>query len=103
MDQLDQIHRKVEEAIWEYDLLNILFHWLVELAGFSGYLFQDACRFAGWVLSEMKASFPGRPKRTAQAGKLREKLSQMLSFLQRMKEGVAMSAMEKGSRRRHSA
>ena len=96
LEQLDQIHRKVEQAIREYDLLNILFHWLVELAGFSGYPFQDACRLAGWVLSEMEASFPGNTKLAAQAGKLRERLPQMLSFLQRLEEGLAMSAMEKG-------
>ena len=62
LERLNQIHEKVDMAIQEYDLLRILFCWLVELTGFSGYTFQDACGLAEWVLSEMEASFPGRTK-----------------------------------------
>lgn len=96
LEQLDQIHRKVEQALREYDLLNILFHWLVELVGFSGYQYQEACLLAEWVLSEMEALFPGHTKLIAQTGKLRKKLPQILSFLQRLEDGFAMSAVEKG-------
>lgn len=62
LERLSQIHEKADMAIQEYDLLRILFCWLVELTGFSGYTFQDACGLAEWVLSEMEVSFPDRTK-----------------------------------------
>ena len=96
LEQLSQIHEKVDMAIQEYDLLRILFCWLVELTGFSGYPFQDTCKLAEWVLSEMEASFPGRTKLLGQAKKIREKLPQILSFLQRMEEGFAAASQESG-------
>lgn len=96
MEQLDQIYEKVELAIREYDLLRILFCWLVELTGFSGYSFQDACGLAEWVLSEMESAFPGRTKLLKQIGKIKEKLPQILSFLQRLQEGFTTAASEKG-------
>lgn len=96
LEQLGRIHEKVEQAVCEYDLLRILFCWLVELAGFSGYSFQDAAALTEWVLSEMDASFPGRTKLLAQTKKLREKIPQLLSFLMRMDEGFAAAALEKG-------
>lgn len=96
MEQLGQIREKVELAVQEYDLLRILFCWLVELTGFSGYSFGDACLLAEWVLSEMDTSFPNRLKLLAQTKKLREKLPQLLSFLQRMDAGFAAAALERG-------
>ena len=39
LEQLSQIHSKVEAAIHEYELLRILFFWLVEVFGFCGYPF----------------------------------------------------------------
>ena len=96
MEQLGQIHEKVELAVQEYDLLRILFYWLVELTGFSGYTFGNACLLVEWVLSEMDASFLDRTKLLAQTKKLREKLPQLLSFLQRMDEGFAAAVQEKG-------
>ncbi len=96
LEQLAGIHEKVELAIREYDLLKILFCWLVELAGFSGHSFRDTCQLAEWVLTEMEVSFPGRPKLLGQTRKLREKLPQILSFLGRLDEGFATAALEKG-------
>lgn len=96
MEQLGQIHEKVELAIQEYDLLRILFCWLVELLGFSGYSFQDAYNLAEWVISEMESSFPDRKKLLDQTRRIREKLPQILSFLRRMEEGFASAALERG-------
>lgn len=96
LERLGQIHEKVDAAIQEYELLRILFCWLVELMGFSGYPFHDACGLAGWVLSEMESSFPGRTKLLGQTKKIRERLPQMLSFLHRMEESLGTAAQEKG-------
>ena len=96
LEQLGQIHEKVDTAIQEYEILRILFCWLVELMGFSGYSFHDACGLAGWVLSEMEASFPGRIKLLRQTRKIRERLPQILHFLQRMEKGLGTAAQKKG-------
>ena len=96
LEQLSQIHEKVDMAIQEYDVLRILFYWLVELTGFSGYSFQDACKLVEWVLSEMEASFPGHTKLLGQTRKIGEKLPQILSFLQRMEENFTAASRKKG-------
>lgn len=96
LERLGQIHEKVNTAIQEYDLLRILFCWLVELVGFSGYSFQEACELVGWTLSEMESSFPGRTKLLGQTKKIRERLPQILSFLQRMEESFGVAAQKKG-------
>ena len=96
LERLGQIHEKVDMAIQEYDLLRILFCWLVELMGFSGYSFQDTCELAGWVLSEMESSFPDRTKLLGQTKKIREKLPQILSFLHRMEGNLEATAQKKG-------
>lgn len=96
LEQLGQIHEKVDAAIREYDLLRILFCWLVELTGFSGYSFVEACALAKWVLSEMEDSFPNRTKLLEQARKISDKLPQILSFLQRMEKSLEEAAQKKG-------
>lgn len=96
LEQLCQIHEKVDTAIQEYDLLRILFCWLVELLGFSGYSFQDAYGLTEWVLSEMESSFPERTKLLGQTQKIRKRLPQILSFLQRMEENFEAAAHKKG-------
>ena len=96
LEQLEKIHEKVDTAIQEYELLRTLFCWLVELMGFSGYPFYDACKLAAWVLSEMESLFPGRTKLVGQIKKIRERLPQILSFLQRMEESFEKAAQNKG-------
>ncbi len=44
----------------------------------------------------MEAAFPDSKKLSAQTGKLREKLPQALSFLQRLDAGFAAAGLEKG-------
>jgi len=44
----------------------------------------------------MKSAFPDRTKLHAQIGKIREKLPQLLSFLERLEDSFAASAPEKG-------
>lgn len=41
LEQLSQIHAKVETVIHEYELLLVLFYWLVEVFGFCEYPFQE--------------------------------------------------------------
>ena len=95
-EQLEQIHEKVDQAAREYDLLAVLFYWLVELCGFGGYSFGDTYMLADWVLSEMESAFPGRGKLLEQTKKIREKLPQILSFLCRLEKNFAITAEEKG-------
>lgn len=95
-EQLAGIRPEVRDAVQGYDTLAILFGWLVELTGFSGYPFQEACALAGWVLSEMEAAFPEREKLLAHTAKFRGKLPQVLSFLGRLQAGFGRAAGEKG-------
>lgn len=96
LEQLSQIHSKVETAIHEYELLLVLFSWLVEIFGFCGYPFQDTSMLAHWILSEMETAFPGRPKLLEQAKRIRGKIPQILSFASRLEKELAGSSREKG-------
>lgn len=96
LEQLSQIHSKVETAICEYELLRILFCFLVEVFGFCGYSFQDTYMLANWILSEMETAFPERPKLLEQTKRIRGKIPRILSFVSRLEKELAGSAREKG-------
>ncbi len=59
-EKLVQVQENTRKAIQLYDVIAILFSWLVELVGFSGYSYEDTCMLAEWVLSEMESATPGR-------------------------------------------
>ena len=94
--QLEQVRLEAEQAVKEYDILSILFGWLVELVGFSGYPYKEVLVLAQWVLSEMEAAFPDREKLLAQTSKFRKKLPEILLFLNRLQAGLERKAEEKG-------
>ena len=96
LEQLDAVRPEAQKAVRDSDILSILFIWLVELLGFSGYSYEETLGLSEWVLSEMEAAFPERKKLTAQVKKFREKLPGTLSFLKRVKGRLAERAAERG-------
>lgn len=91
-----QVEEKARKAIQLYDVLAILFSWLAELVGFSGYSYEDTCMLAEWVLSEMESATPDRDDFHRRLHKFRRNLPQMLSFIKRMETGFKESALKNG-------
>ncbi len=95
-EQLVQTREDVRKAIDLYDVLSILFSWLVELVGWSGYSYEDTCMLAEWVLSEMEYATPSREDFHIRLHKFRRNLPQILSFIRRMETEFKKSALKNG-------
>ena len=52
--ELKKIRPEVEELVEDYDTLNILFGWLRELLGFTGYRVEDTKALIEFVLCEIE-------------------------------------------------
>ena len=71
-----------------YDMINILFGWLIELFGFSGYCMEDTTNLIKYILEEMEkhaASYPGLLK---EVEKTLRNLPGLLSFINRLKREI---------------
>jgi len=96
IDKLEEATLKTEEAIRVYDIINILYAWLKELLGFSGYGPDDTTTLIGYILNEMEkaaADFPGLQK---ECEKIRKNLPSLLSYIHRLETRMRQSAMESG-------
>jgi len=91
-EKLEKAKPAVEEAINTYDTLFILFAWLKQLLGFSGYSLPDATNLIMFVLEEMQklsAKFPGITK---EAEKIRNNLPSLLSYISRLEKAFEICA-----------
>ncbi len=95
-EKLVQVEEKTQKAIQLYDVLAILFSWLVELVGFSGYTYEDTYMLVEWVISEKESATPDREDFHIRLHKFRRNLPQILSFIKRMETGFKESAMKNG-------
>ena len=95
-DKLDDAIPKTKEIIEVYDIINILFAWLKEMLGFSGYNMEDTTTLVEFILKEMEivaADFPGLLK---ECGKIRKNLPFLLSYISRLEEAMEQRAAELG-------
>ena len=87
---------KTKEAIATFDIINILFGWLRELLGFSGYCMEDTTNLIKYVLEEIEkyaACYPGLIK---EVEKTRRNLPILLSFIGRLEREICSRAQELG-------
>jgi hypothetical protein len=84
LEKLCTIREETAKAVSLYDRLYILFTWLKELLGFSGYNFNEALTLAEWVLSEMDKLAVGNTGLIKEIGKVRKMLPSLLSFIIRL-------------------
>lgn len=95
-EALEEIQPKVAINIKLYDLIFILFTWLKEMLGFSGYMMEDTLILSEWILQEMdvlSADFPGLLK---EVNKVRKILPSLLSFIKRLENSMDNRAKETG-------
>ena len=94
--ELEEIRPKVAAAVKLYDLLYILYTWLKELLGFSGYSMEDSMLLAEWVLQEMDELATDNPGVRKEVSKVRKMLPSLLSFIRRLERGMEKAAKETG-------
>lgn len=93
-ERLEEIIPKTEEAIMNYDTINILYTWLKELLAFSGYGLEETTTLASFVLKEIEtaaADFTGLQK---ECEKIRKALPSLLSYISRLEKAMEQSALE---------
>ena len=95
-EKLEESQKKVKEAVETFDIINILFCWLKELLGFSGYNMQDTANLIEYILKEIEknaACYPGLLKETE---KTRRNLPRLLSFIGRLERDINKRTLELG-------
>lgn len=96
LTSLEGIRPKVRQAIEEYDRMSILFLWLRELLGFSGYSLLQTQELACYVLDEMGKAAKGRKQLADRIEKTRKSLPCLLRFLERMEAEMDREIKQKG-------
>jgi len=91
-DKLKEIIPKVKEAVRICDNICILFSWLKELLGFSGYNIKDATNLVEFVLHEMEKEALDYPGLKKECEKIRKNLPSILSFINRLEKGMCRYA-----------
>jgi len=95
-EKLEESRQKAEEAVKAFDIVSILFEWLKELLGFSGYGMEDTISLIGYILEEIgkhAAQYPGLLK---EAEKIRRNLPGLLSFISRLDREILKRSQELG-------
>jgi hypothetical protein len=95
-EQINETRQKMEEAIERYDILQILYKWLVVLLGFSGYGEVEGRALIEYVLSEMEKNSGTDSKLQKHIRGLRENLEFALTFIKRLKEVMEEKSKESG-------
>lgn len=95
-EHLAEIRPKVRQAVCRYDLFAILFGWLREILGFSGYGPEDSLALATFILDEMNIAAGENKQLLESIAKFRKALPQTLSFLSRFQRQLEMVSEEKG-------
>jgi hypothetical protein len=95
-DKLEYAKIEADDTAYLYDIINILFSWLKELFGFSGYGRHDTTVLIEFILQELENfpdTFPGLSK---ECGKIRKILPELLSFIDRLEKEMDVRAIELG-------
>ena len=95
-EKLEESRNKAKEAIETFDIINILFCWLKELLGFSGYSLQDASNLIEFILGEIEKNAAGYPGLLKETEKTRKNLPRLLSFIGRLELEIDKRARELG-------
>ena len=78
--------RKVDSDLRQMDSLNILFEWLKEHMGFTGYAYEQNLHICEWILDEMSKNLIESIKLQKAICAFRRELPNVLSFLQRLRK-----------------
>jgi hypothetical protein len=93
-ESLEELQPKVKEAIFQYDLIAILYGWLKMLLNFSGYSLIDTHILSEWVLQELEVAAIGNPGLIKEVIKVRKLLPSLLSFIGRLERGMEVVARD---------
>ena len=94
--EYDERLLKINDLLEQADTVSILFGWIRELLGFTGYSTEEVTELCEWILSEMASVVPERKKFLKEIDKFRKRLPQTISFLRQMYRNMEDYACQTG-------
>ena len=91
--QYAELWTQWETELQRTEILDILFSWLREYTGFSGYGYDKSLALCGWILDEMSALYPEKEDLLKAVRKFRNRLPALLRFLRRLEEKTREAAL----------
>ena len=75
---------QIADILAKADTLNILFSWIREIVGFSGYGYSKSLELCNWILDEMLLLYPEHKKYLGAVEAFRRRVPSLLMFLRRL-------------------
>ena len=95
-EELKKIRAEVEELVENYDTLNILFGWLRELLGFTGYRVEDTKALIEFVLCEIEKNANKNEELQKKVEGFRNNTEFLFTFMTRLQNEMEKHSKEKG-------
>ena len=93
IERYKTLSRTIDDTLLRTDTLCILYEWLKELTGFSGYGYEKSLSLCTWILDEMALLFPEDQKFQKAVSSFRSRLPNLLKFLCRLQENLRKAAV----------
>ena len=92
IERYEKLSTTIDDTLLRTDTLCILYDWLKELTGFSGYGYEKSLLLCTWILDEMAPLFPESKKYQKAISSFRSRLPNILKFLSRLQENLKEAA-----------
>lgn len=93
LDKYYQVSGQIKPCLSKADTVNILFSWLREHIGFSGYGYAKSMELCNWILDEMVLVYPEHKKFINAVETFRKRLPSLLMYLKRLSEHMEIIAV----------
>lgn len=94
-EKLKKIRTEVEEAIKNYDILNILLKWLRELLKFTGYTEEVTKELIEYIVDEIEKNANNNSNLKKHIKGFRENSEFVLTYIKMLKKGMEKESKEK--------
>lgn len=94
IERYNRLIAEIPPCLQRYDTLDVLFSWLKEYVGFSGYGYAKSLEVCNWILEEMTMLYPQRKKFLDAIEKFGKHLPRLLRFLLRLQDNMSKIASD---------
>ena len=92
----EELNQSIGPCLRKVDTLNILYEWLREHMGFTGYSYTRSTEICNWILDEMLAIYPENKKLSDAINAFRRHLPVLLRFQLRLEKELGLKAQAIG-------
>ena len=88
IEAYEKVRSEIDSHLKTADTLNILYEWLREYVGFSGYSYAKSLWVCNWILDEMASLYPDHKKLNDAITQFRKHLPDILQFQVRLEKAL---------------